>query len=165
MGTPYLSEIRIFSFDFAPKGWAFCNGQLLPLNQNQALFALIGTYYGGNGTTNFQLPNLQGRMAVHMGNGFVIGDMGGSAAVTLITDQLPAHTHQTSGVSNTANLAAPTSDTWAASVDQPYASGPNVPMNAASVSSTGGGQPHSNVAPCLTLNYCIALQGIFPSRN
>jgi len=165
MGTPYLSEIRIFSFDFAPRGWAFCNGQILPINQNQALFALIGTFYGGNGTTTFQLPNLQGRVAVHMGNGFAIGDIGGSAAVTLITDQLPAHTHQTSGVSNTANLAAPTNDTWAASVDQPYGSSPGVAMNAASVSSTGGGQPHSNVAPCLTLNYCIALQGIFPSRN
>ncbi len=170
MGTPYLSEVRIFSFNFAPKGWALCNGQLLPINQNQALFALIGTYYGGNGTTNFQLPNLQGRMAVHKGtdsagNSYDIGQTGGVDSVTLTTAEIPAHTHQASAVSNTANLAAPANNSWAASVDEPYGPSPGVAMNAASVSSTGGGQAHTNIAPCLTLNFCIALQGIFPTQN
>ncbi len=165
MGTPFLSEIRIFSFDYPPKGWAACNGQLLAINQNQALFALIGTYYGGNGTTNFALPNLQGAMAVHMGNGYTIGETGGSATVTLTTEQLPAHTHQASGVSNTANEGSPTGNTWAVSVDEPYGPSPGVTMNAAGVTSTGGGQAHNNLAPCLTLNFCIALSGIFPSQN
>jgi microcystin-dependent protein len=172
MGTPYLSEIRIFSFGFAPKGWALCNGQLLPINQNQAIFALIGTFYGGNGTTNFALPNLQGCMGVHMGsdpagNVYALGQKSGEASVTLLTQQIPAHTHQASGVSNTANEGSPTGNTWAASVDEPYGPSPGVglTMNAASVTSTGGGQPHDNVAPCLTLNFCIALSGIFPSRN
>jgi microcystin-dependent protein len=172
MGTPFLSEIRIFSFDFAPKGWALCNGQLLPINQDQALFALMGTFYGGNGTTTFALPNLQGSIAVHMGpdpagNEYVIGQKAGAASVTLTLAEIPGHTHQASGVSNAANEGSPVGNTWAASVDEPYAPSPGVglTMNAASAAPTGGGQPHENRAPCLTLNFCIALQGIFPSRN
>jgi microcystin-dependent protein len=170
MGTPFLSEIRIFSFGFAPKGWAFCDGQLLPINQDQALFALIGTYYGGNGTSNFALPNLQGSIAVHMGsdpvgNGYVMGQKAGESTVTLTTAEIPVHTHQVSGVSITANQGSPVGNTWAASVNDPYGPSPGVSMNAASVTSTGGGQPHENRAPCLALNFCIALQGIFPSRN
>ncbi|MGB6828987.1 MAG: tail fiber protein, partial [Terracidiphilus sp.] len=149
MGTPFLSEVRIFSFNFAPRGWALCNGQVLPINQNQALFSLIGTYYGGNGTTTFQLPNLQGSMAVHMGNDgagnvYELGQKAGEASVTLLITQIPAHKHQASGVSNTANEGSPVGDTWAASVDQPYGPSPGVAMNAASVALTGGGQPHTN---------------------
>jgi len=170
MGTPYLSEIRIYSFNFAPRGWAMCNGQLLAINQNQALFALVGTFYGGNGTTNFQLPNLQGRVALHMGsdssgNSYTIGQQGGEAQITLNSFEVPAHSHEVSGVSNSANQASPVGHTWAASLDEPYAPTPGVSMNPNSVSSTGGSQPHTNMAPFLTLNFCIALQGIFPSRN
>ncbi len=170
MANPYLSEIRIFSFNYAPKGWAQCNGQVLSINQNQALFALIGTYYGGNGTSDFALPNLQGSMALHMGtdpvgNVYDIGQAAGASSETLTIAQIPAHTHRASGVSNTANEGSPANNTWAASVDEPYGPSPGVPMNAASVTSTGGGQAHSNVAPCLTLNFCIALSGIFPSRS
>lgn len=165
MGTPYLSEIRIVSFNFAPKGWAMCNGQLLPINQNQALFALIGTYYGGNGTSNFQLPNLQGAVPVHMGNGYTIGQTGGQANVTLTTQELPTHTHRASGVSNAANQVSPSGNTWADSVNDPYAPSYGVAMNAGNVAQTGGGQPHNNMSPYLVLNYVIALEGIFPSRN
>jgi|HubBroStandDraft_1064217.scaffolds.fasta_scaffold11589_2 microcystin-dependent protein len=165
MSTPYLSEIRIFSFNFAPKGWATCNGQILAINQNQAIFALIGTYYGGNGQQNFALPNLQGRMAVHQGSGYVMGQTGGVAEVALTTPQLPAHSHSVTGVSNTANISSPSGQIWAASLDEPYGVSQNVAMNAASVASTGSGDVHSNIAPCLTLNFCIALQGIFPSQN
>ncbi len=166
MGTPYLSEIRIVSFGFAPKGWALCNGQLLPINQDQALFSLMGTTYGGNGQTNFALPNLQGAMALHMGNGFVIGQAGGSSSVTLVTSQLPAHSHPpAAGVSNAANLVSPVNNTWAKSIDQPYRGTPGAGMNVNNVGQTGGNQPHNNMAPYLVLNFVIALQGIFPSRN
>jgi microcystin-dependent protein len=170
MGTPYLSEIRLISFNYAPKGWAFCNGQTLPINQNQALFSLLGTTYGGNGTTTFQLPNLQGRVAMHFGsdpfgNSYVLGETGGAAAVTLTAAELPAHTHAAQGVATVASLGPAAGNVWANSPANPYGTSPNALMNARGVSSAGASQPHQNESPYLVLNYVIALQGIFPSRN
>lgn len=164
MGTPYLGEIRIFSFSFPPKGWAFCNGQTLPINQNQALFAILGTTYGGNGTTNFLLPNLQGRVPVHVGSGILLGQSGGETAHTLIAPEMPAHTHQATGSSTPANLGDPTGNLWAAG-NAAYNPAPNTTMNPGCITSIGGSQPHENMSPYLTLSICIALQGIFPSQS
>ena len=164
MGTPYLGEIRIFSFNFPPKGWAFCNGQLLPINQNQALFSILGTTYGGNGQTNFALPNLQGRVPVHAGNGIVLGQSSGESTHTLITTEMPAHSHTPAGSSTPANLGVPTGNLWVTG-NAAYNPTANTSMNPASILNIGGGQPHENMSPYLTLNICIALQGIFPSQN
>jgi len=165
MGTPYLGEIRVVSFNYPPKGWAFCDGQTLAITQNQALFALLGTTYGGDGIRTFALPNLQGRVPIHLGNGFVQGQIGGETAVTILQSTMPAHAHQARGVSTAANALSPSGNTWAASVDNPYSNIGAVAMNAASVSQVVGGEPHDNLQPYLVLNYVIALQGIFPSRN
>jgi microcystin-dependent protein len=165
MSTPYLSEIKIFSFSFAPKGWALCNGQLLPINQNQALFSLLGTTYGGDGITNFALPNLQGRIPIHTGNGFVLGELGGEQTHTLVNTEMPEHTHSAIASSNAANSGAAPGNFWANGNQPAYASSTNAAMSTASVSSVGGGQPHENMAPYLVLNFCIALSGIFPSQN
>ena len=165
MGTPYLSEIRVFSFNFPPKGWAFCNGQLLPINQNQALFSLLGTTYGGDGVQNFALPNLQGKTPIHMGNGFVLGQTGGEQTHTLAPAEMPQHTHPAIASSNTASLGLATNNFWANGNQPAYAATPEAPMNPAAVSLIGGGQAHNNMSPYLTLTFCIALQGIFPSRN
>jgi microcystin-dependent protein len=164
MSSPYLAEIRIFSFNFAPKGWAMCNGQLLPINQNQALFSLLGTTYGGDGRVNFALPNLQGRMPVDAGNGLTLGQAAGESAHTLIAQEMPLHTHVPVGSSTPANLGDPTGNLWAAG-NSAYSPTPNSTMNPASIQSVGGGQPHNNLSPYLTLTFCIALQGIFPSRS
>jgi len=166
MGTPYLGEIRIFSFNFPPKGWQFCNGQLLPINQNQALFSILGTTYGGDGRTNFALPNLQGKVAMSFGNGHVQGEQGGSQGVTLVTTQLPAHTHTV----NCNKMAGTTTDATGAfpayDGDYPVYSGSgNAAMAPTAINGTGGDQPHNNMAPYLVVSVCIALQGIFPSRN
>ena len=171
MGTPFLGEIRIVSFNFAPKGWALCNGQLLPINQNQALFSLLGTTYGGDGRVTFALPNLQGRTPIHQGNGFVQGQLAGVEAVTLTTSEIPAHTHTVHGTSanattNNAGGGAGAGLGYAkagTAIYGPLAS--PTPMAAGTVSSIGGSQPHENRQPFLVLNACIALQGIFPSRN
>jgi microcystin-dependent protein len=167
MGTPYLSEIRIFSFNFAPKGWAMCNGQLLAINQNQALFALLGTTYGGNGQVNFALPNLQGRVPAHQGNGFLLGQRFGEESHTLNLNELPAHIHPVTATGAAATASVPTGLTFAKSPGVPYVPGgqSSTPLSPASVTSTGGSQPHENRQPYLTLNICIALQGIFPSQN
>ncbi len=165
MSTPFLGEIKIVSFNFPPKGWAFCNGQLLPINQNQALFSLLGTTYGGDGQTNFALPNLQGRVPFHIGNGFTQGQRGGEETHTLIQSELPAHTHFPVGSSNTANAVSPANNVWASLSSGGYSSTPNTTLNPASITNTGGSQPHNNMSPYLVLNFCIALQGIFPSRN
>lgn len=165
MSAPYLAEIRVVSFNFAPKGWALCNGQTLPINQNQALFSLLGTTYGGNGTTNFQLPNLQSRMPVHFGNGFVQGQAGGESNHTLIVQELPSHNHVAQGEGIVATAASASGNLWAASVQNPYAVGANSSLNPASLSQAGGSQPHYNMPPYLVVNFIIALQGIFPSRN
>jgi microcystin-dependent protein len=165
MATPYLSEIRIFSFNYPPKGWAFCNGQLMPINQNQALFALLGTTYGGDGVTNFALPNLQGRMPIHEGNGFTLGQNGGEQTHTLTNLEMPQHTHAATASSNSANLGAAPGNFWANGDQAAYASSVNTTMTAAAVSNIGGSQPHDNMPPYLVLNFCIALSGIFPSQN
>jgi microcystin-dependent protein len=171
MSTPYLSEIRIVSFNFAPKGWALCNGQTLAISQNAALFALIGTFYGGDGVSTFQLPNLQGASAINMGTSpagipYVIGQIGGQVDATLITQQIPTHSHLAQGVSTVANLEPAAGNAWAASTANPYAaSSDGTLMNAGAVAQTGGSQPHYNMPPYLVVNYVIALQGIFPSRS
>jgi microcystin-dependent protein len=165
MGTPFLSEIKIVSFNFAPKGWALCNGQLLPINQNQALFALLGTTYGGDGRVNFALPNLQGRIPNHMGSGFTLGEQGGETAHTLNISELPAHTHTPLGNSTSpATRSSAQGNLWGVDQGQYKATG-NATMNQACISATGGSQPHLNMSPYLVLNFIIALQGIFPSQN
>jgi len=166
MSEPFLAEIRIFSFLFAPKGWAFCNGQLLPINQNQALFALMGTYYGGNGQTNFALPNLQGRCAMHVGGSHVQGETAGSAAVALPLNAMPAHVHSAIGNNSGTNQASPAGGSWSpGSADQVYAQTGTGTMSGAAIANAGTSTPHENMMPYLTLNFCISLVGIFPSRN
>ena len=168
MSEPFLSEIKIVSFNFPPKGWALCNGQFLPINQNQALFALLGTTYGGNGQTTFALPNLRGRVPIHMGGGHTLGEVAGTTAVTLTQQQMPQHLHSLQGSTATANTDTPSTSTLlAGSAPNDLYAGP-VALSAllpATVSSVGGSQPHNNMMPYLVLNFIIALQGIFPSRN
>ena len=172
MAEPFLSEIRIFSFNFPPKGWAFCNGQLLPINQNQALFSLLGTTYGGNGQTNFALPNLRGRASIHEGSGFTLGQAGGQSAHTVTISEMPTHTHfQNSnmcigGNNINATLGDPTSNYWANNGKAQYATNTlDQVMHPSAVTNVGGSQPHNNMQPYLVLNFCIALQGIFPSQT
>jgi len=173
MSQPFLSEIKMFSFGFAPRNWALCNGQLLPINQNQALFSLLGTTYGGNGQTTFALPNLQGRIPLHSGQGFTLGQAGGETAHTLTQSELPAHIHTMKCSDASGDTVPPATgggqhNIWAQTTQQPYAAvppNPNTAMNAASIGNTGGSQPHSNMAPYLVINFCIALIGIFPSQN
>ena len=166
MAEPFLSEIRLFSFGFAPKGWALCNGQVLPINQNQALFALLGTTFGGNGQVTFALPNLQGSTPIHFGNGHTLGEKGGAQATTLSVSQLPAHTHVARATSAEGDTPVPTNNFLADSPSQLYAAAfRQTSLHPSSLSSVGGGQSHLNMQPFLTLNCCIALQGIFPSRN
>ncbi len=167
MSTPYLAEIRIVSFNFPPKGWALCNGQLMPINQNQALFALLGTTYGGDGRVTFGLPNLQGRVPVHFGSGISLGEISGEATHTLSISELPAHTHEPVGSSATANQGLPAGNVWATSSQDAYApaANANTVVSQSSIPSAGGGQPHENMPPYLTLNFVIALQGIFPTIN
>jgi len=165
MAEPFLSEIRIFSFNFAPKGWALCNGQLLPINQNQALFSLLGTTYGGDGQVNFALPDLQSRSPIHVGN-HTLGERGGEQAHTLILSEMPTHTHAAACNSAIGDKPAPAANFWASTTANPYSSNaPNANMNPAAVTNVGGSQAHLNMSPYLVLNFCIALQGIFPSRN
>jgi microcystin-dependent protein len=165
MSSPYLSEIRIMSFNFPPKGWAFCNGQLLPINQNQALFSLLGTMYGGNGTVNFALPNLQGRAPLHFGNGFTQGQVGGEPAHTLTTAEIPGHVHTVAGSANPADQGSPAGNYLAVESSNAYSSTPDTTMAAALLNPLGGNQPHENWSPYLVVSFCIALQGIFPSRS
>jgi microcystin-dependent protein len=165
MSEPFMSEVKIVSFNFAPKGWAFCNGQLLPINQNQALFSLLGTTYGGNGQTTFALPNLQSRIPIHFGNGHTLGEAGGTENHTLITSEMPAHTHIFSASNATPNQGTPAGNTWASNSGAYSSAQPDATMTPSSISSTGGSQAHTNVQPYLVLNFIIALQGIFPSQN
>lgn len=165
MAEPFLAEVRIMSFNFAPRGWALCNGQLLPINQNQALFSLLGTTYGGNGQVNFALPNLQGRVPVHMGNGISQGEAGGQTTVTLTSQQMPQHVHVLMGSSAAQNTVVPSGLLAVTTPSEFYGGTPNAVASAASIGSTGGSQPHNNMQPSLVLNFCIALQGIFPSQN
>jgi len=169
MAEPFLSEIRIMSFGFAPRGWALCNGQLLPINQNQALFALLGTTFGGDGRVNFALPDLRARTPIHVGGGHLLGERGGEQAHTLGITELPTHTHLVSGTSastdpNGTNI--PTGNLLATTPSEIYAAPANLTaLGPSTVGSVGGSQAHLNMQPFLTLNFCIALQGIFPSPN
>lgn len=162
MAEPFLSEIRIVSFGFAPKGWAQCDGQLLPINQNQALFSLLGTTFGGDGRVNFALPDYRGRMPIHVGVGHTLGERGGAAAHTLTISELPEHTHVPRATSATGRATGPAGNIFAASRGS-YAASATVATHANAIASEGGSQPHSNLPPFLTLNFVIALQGIFPS--
>lgn len=166
MAEPFLSEIRIMSFNFPPRGWAFCDGQPLPINQNQALFALLGTTYGGDGRVTFALPNLQGRTPIHVGGGHTLGEAGGEQASTLPITALPEHTHGL-GASPAAGTAPGAAGAFLANAGSDVYVSPQslVPMSPGAVGNVGGGQPHENMQPYLTLSFCIALQGIFPSRN
>lgn len=176
MSDPFLGEIRLVGFTFAPAGWAFCNGQTLPISQNQALFALIGTVYGGNGTTTFNLPNLQGCVPIHAGQlaggaNYVLGQNGGVENVTLTTNQMPLHSHQVNGSSSVGTASSPAGNVWAQTVGTRqataatiYAASAGSPMSSAALSANGGNAPHENRPPFLVLNFIIALQGIFPSR-
>lgn len=165
MAEPFLSEIRIMSFPFAPKGWALCNGQLLPINQNQALFSLLGTTFGGDGRVNFALPNLQGRAPIHVGSGHTLGERGGEPAHTLSIAELPQHVHLAMGSPENANTPVPTNNLLGAALNA-YAPAANpLALNSSSVTNAGGSQAHLNMQPFLALNFSIALQGIFPSPN
>jgi microcystin-dependent protein len=160
---PFIGEIKLISFNFPPKGWAFCNGQLLAINQNQALFSILGTTYGGDGRITFALPNLQARSPLHFGNGFSLGQVGGEPSHTLTVNELPAHTHTLQGAPANGDTPIPTS---LANANNLYSSAaPNSALNPASIASTGGSQPHENQSPYLVLNFVIALVGIFPSQN
>ena len=170
MGTPFLSEIKIVSFNFAPKGWALCNGQLLPINQNQALFSLLGTTYGGDGRVNFGLPELRGKVAMHMGQGHTLGERGGEENHTITQSEMPAHVHIPQADSAAGTVFNPINHYPALALpNQIYSTFPGgaqtVAMNPAMVTNTGGSQPHSNMQPYSVLSFVIALQGIFPSQN
>ncbi|MDQ3919754.1 MAG: tail fiber protein [Acidobacteriota bacterium] len=166
MSEPFLSEIKIMSFNFPPKGWAFCNGQFLPINQNQALFALLGTTYGGNGQTTFALPNLRGRVPIHMGSGHTLGEAAGTTSVTVNIQQLPTHLHVFNANSGAGDATTPNGALLAKAPANSYAPpGTVATMRSNMLSNVGGSQPHNNMMPYLVLNFCIALQGIFPSQN
>ena len=173
MADPFVAEIRIFPFNFAPKGWAWCDGQLLPLSQNTALFSLLGTTYGGNGKSNFALPDLQGRAPMHPGQGpglspHDLGETGGSETVTLLESEIPSHSHPLGAwQSDPADHFQPTNATLCRSNNgQAWGAASNlVTMSPQAISPAGGDQPHSNMQPYLTFYFCIALQGVFPPRG
>ena len=171
---PFVAEIRIFAGNFAPRGWAFCNGQLLPISQNTALFSLLGTTYGGNGQSTFALPNLQGSAPIGEGQGpgltpRPLGGAGGAATVTLTGTQIPAHSHTPNAVTGGGNTTSPAGAVWASDVGHTpppaYASTANDQLGAGAIGPTGNGQPHNNLPPYLTLNFMIALQGVYPPRS
>lgn len=168
MAEYFIGQISLYGFNFPPRGSAQCNGQLLPINQNTALFSLLGTQYGGNGTTTFALPDLRGRASVGYGgaSGFPIGQVSGTENVTLATSNMPTHTHQVNGSTAAGDNRIPAGRVLGASATPIYAAAtPNVTLNAQSVASAGGNQPHPNMQPYSVVNFCIALSGIFPSRN
>jgi microcystin-dependent protein len=169
MAEPFVGEISPVAFAFAPKGWALCNGQIIPINQNQALFSLLGTTYGGNGTTNFALPNLQGRVIVHSSSNYPLGSLGGVEGVTLNINQIPAHSHAPVCSKQAGTTAEPAGQVWAGSSsgETLYQTGsnPNGQMAPNLITPSGNSQPHTNLQPFLVVNFIIALQGIYPSRN
>lgn len=167
MGTPFMSEVKIISWNFPPKGWAFCNGQFLPINQNQALFSLLGTTYGGNGQTTFALPDLRGRVPVHQGAGFTLGQAAGETAHTVKITEMPQHLHFLEASSDNASTDTPAATLVLATASLNIYRQPTNPvtMDPGCVGNVGGSQPHTNLQPYLCVNYVIALQGVFPSQN
>ena len=167
MADPFLAEIRIMSFSFPPKGWALCDGQLLPINQNQALFSLLGTTYGGDGRVNFALPDLRSRVPIHEGNGHTLGERGGEQAHSLTSAELPTHIHTANASSSQGNSVVPTGAVLASPLNQTYRPQDNslTGLIPGTVTNVGGSQAHQNMQPFLTVSFCIALQGIFPSQN
>lgn len=167
MGQPYVGEIRMFAGNFAPVGWAFCNGALLAISDYSTLFNLIGTTYGGDGQTTFALPDLQGRLPVHMGNGFTVGQKAGVETVTLTASQIPVHTHVAAASTNNQGSASPTNNFWAASPQYTeYAPTPDgTAMAATAIGTAGGNQPHDNMVPFLAINFILALYGVYPSQT
>jgi microcystin-dependent protein len=171
MAQPFIGEIRMFAGTFAPLGWLLCNGQLLPISENPAMFELIGTTYGGDGQNTFAVPNLQSRIPISMGSGpglspRVIGETAGEESVTLLQQQLPAHSHALQASANPGTATAPAGNVWAEWDDSPYATtAPGTTMDPASLSTVGGSQPHENRAPFLAVNFIIAVNGIFPTQS
>ena len=165
MSEQFLGEIKIMSFNFPPKGWAFCNGQFLPINQNQALFSLLGTMYGGNGQTTFALPDLRGRVPIHVGNGHTQGEAAGQQAHAVTSSEMPAHTHTFGASQSNANTPVPANNLFGTSNNM-YAAATNLTsVNAQTITSVGGSQPHENMQPYLVVSYIISLFGIFPTQS
>lgn len=169
MGQPYVGEIRMFGGSFAPVGWAFCSGQLIPISENDTLFNLIGTTYGGDGQSTFALPDLQGRLPMHMGTAatgttYIIGEKSGVETVTLTTNQIPLHNHAPMALSGSGNQATPQNGIWAGAATSRYStSAPNLAMNPSLIANDGGNQPHDNLMPYLTISFIISLFGIYPT--
>ena len=165
MSEPFLAEIKLASFDFPPRGWAFCDGRLLQISQYQALFSLLGTQYGGDGKTTFALPDLRGRVPINIGNGFANGNNGGEESHTLTIAEIPNHTHAVTGTTNPGG-EGPVGNVWATVTENVYSSGtPDASMSGRAIANAGESQPHDNMPPFLVLNYIIALQGILPPRS
>lgn len=167
MSSPFIGEIRMFGGNFAPVGWAFCNGALMPISENDALFTLIGTTYGGDGQSTFALPDLQSRVPVHVGPGFVLGESGGTESVTLTTSQIPGHSHVPQCNSGTGNLLNPSGGVWAQpTTGTDYSdAAPSLIMDPAAIGPSGGSQPHDNMIPFLAINFILSLFGVFPSQT
>ncbi|MBI5074543.1 MAG: phage tail protein [Nitrospirae bacterium] len=164
MAQPYVGEIRMFGGNFAPAGWMFCEGQLLPISENETLFQLIGTTYGGDGQSTFALPDLRGRLPVHQGNGFVLAETGGTEEITLTVNQMPAHSHALLASNDIPVSSNPANNVTGQAAAKLYRVGnPTIPLNAASISAVGGSQPHTNFQPYLCVDFIISLFGIFPS--
>jgi microcystin-dependent protein len=165
MSTPFLAEMKFISWNFSPKGWAFCSGQLLPINQNQPLFSLLGTTYGGDGRVNFALPDLRGRVPIHVGSGFTEGQRGGELAHTVTMSEMPAHNHFVNATNVAGTATTPAANFFANSNVTPYRTDFNTTLNPQTVTNIGGSQAHQNMQPYLVLNVIIALVGIFPSQT
>ena len=165
MAQPYVGEIRMFAGNFAPAGWMFCEGQLLPISENETLFQLIGTTYGGDGQSTFALPDLRGRLPIHQGNGFILAETGGAEEITLTVNQVPAHSHPFLASTGAGNLNTPAGNLTAesAAVKIYLEDAPSIPMNPAAIGPVGGSQPHTNFQPYLCVDFIISLFGIFPS--
>lgn len=168
MSSPFVGEIRMFGGNFAPAGWAFCNGALLPISENDVLFNLIGTTYGGDGQQTFALPNLQSRVPMHVGPGFALGQTGGAESVTLTTNQIPSHSHVPQANNNPGTSTSPQNSVWstgAQSINNYINAAPSVAMATGALGNTGGSQPHDNMMPFLCVNFILSLFGIFPSQS
>jgi microcystin-dependent protein len=168
MSSPFIGEIRMFGGNFAPAGWAFCDGSLMPISENDALFNLIGTTYGGDGQSTFALPNLQSRIPIHVGPGFALAQQAGVESVTLTTSQIPAHSHVPQANSSPGTQTGPGNGVWAStspSLNQYSANAPSLNMDPAAVGPTGGSQPHDNMVPFLAINFILSLFGVFPSQT